>query len=180
MRKPAESTLGAIRQATRADALPLARLAERTFRETFASGNTAENMELHCRTSYQESIQASEIADPIMVTLVVAHEQELIGFAQLRWAPAPACVAGRTPGEILRIYLLREWHGKGIAQPLMAACLAELKARGSDVVWLGVWERNPRAIAFYTRIGFVERGEHVFPVGDDPQRDIIMVRSLGG
>lgn len=51
---------------------------------------------------------------------------------------------------------------------------AEIKARGSDVVWLGVWERNARAIAFYKKYGFVERGEHVFLLGHDRQRDIVM------
>jgi ribosomal protein S18 acetylase RimI-like enzyme len=168
----------AIRKATRFDAAPLSRLAESTFRETFAAGNTAENMALHCRASYQEEIQAGEIADPMMVTLLADLEQELLGFAQLRWGSAPPCVAGNAPGEILRIYVLSDWHGRGIAQALIAACLEELKARGSDVVWLGVWERNPRAIAFYRKIGFVERGEHVFPVGDDPQRDIVMARVI--
>ena len=168
-----------IRKAVGLDAMPLARLAERTFRDTYTAGNTAENMELHCRTSYTEEIQAREIADPMMVTLLAEQGQELIGFAQLRWGSAPACVKGKAPGEILRIYVLREWQGKGIAQALIAACLAELAARGSDLVWLGVWERNPRAAAFYRKLGFVERGEHVYKVGDDAQRDIVMVREVG-
>jgi ribosomal protein S18 acetylase RimI-like enzyme len=169
----------AIRRAVRADASALARLAERTFRDTFAAGNSAENMNLHCRTSYREEIQAGEIADPMMLTLLAEQGQELIGFAQLRWGSAPTCVAGVAPGEILRIYVLRDWHGKGIAQALIAACLAGLKARGSDLVWLGVWELNPRAMAFYRKLGFVERGEHVYQVGDDAQRDIVMVREVG-
>jgi ribosomal protein S18 acetylase RimI-like enzyme len=60
----------------------------------------------------------------------------------------------------------------------MAACLEELKARGSDVAWLGVWERNPRAIAFYRKMGFAECGEHVFTLGHEPQRDVVMARKL--
>jgi ribosomal protein S18 acetylase RimI-like enzyme len=62
----------------------------------------------------------------------------------------------------------------------MNACLAELINRGSDVAWLGVWERNPRAISFYRKLGFMEVGDHIFPLGHDPQRDIIMVRSVVG
>jgi diamine N-acetyltransferase len=171
--------LSAIRVAVRADALPLSRLAEATFRETFSAENAPEDMELHCRRSYGEPVQAGEIADPMRHTLLAERDGHLVGFAQLRWGSAPACVGGQAPGEIQRIYVARDWQGKGIAQELMAACLEALRARGSDVAWLGVWERNPRAMAFYRRIGFVERGAHVFPLGNDPQRDILMARPLG-
>jgi ribosomal protein S18 acetylase RimI-like enzyme len=61
----------------------------------------------------------------------------------------------------------------------MGACLGEIAARGADVAWLGVWEHNPRAIAFYRKWGFVEVGEHTFPVGDDPQRDLVLCRPAG-
>ncbi|CAM6209294.1 N-acetyltransferase domain-containing protein [Enterobacter intestinihominis] len=61
----------------------------------------------------------------------------------------------------------------------MRMCFAEFEAKGSDVVWLGVWEHNPRAISFYHKLGFTEVGEHIFQVGSDPQRDIIMKRSTG-
>jgi ribosomal protein S18 acetylase RimI-like enzyme len=170
--------LHAIRKATPLDALPLAQLAERSFRETFAAMNTAEDMELHCRNSYSEARQAGEIANPMMATLLADWEGAPIGFAQLRWGNAPSCVAGDAPAEIQRIYVAAAWHGKGVAQALMAACMAELKARGSSVAWLGVWERNPRALAFYGKLGFIACGEQVFPLGNDPQRDIVMARPL--
>jgi ribosomal protein S18 acetylase RimI-like enzyme len=89
-----------------------------------------------------------------MVTLVAEHGRELIGFAQLRWRKTPGFVPGTAPGEIQRLYIASIWHGKGIAQALVAACMEEMKARGSDAVWLGVWERNPRAIAFYRNWDF--------------------------
>ena len=168
----------AIRTAVPADALRLSQLAESTFRETFAAANTVDDMALHCAASYGEGIQSAEIAHPMMATLLAERERQLVGFAQLRWGSAPACVTGASPGEVQRIYVASEWHGKGIAQSLMHACLEALRQRGSDVVWLAVWERNPRAIAFYRKIGFVECGSHTFPVGNDPQRDIVMAREL--
>lgn len=166
-----------IRNATPSDAKQLSQLAEETFRATFGAMNTAENMALHCQTQYSEAIQASEIANPNMATLLCEDDDRLIGFAQLHWGSAPSCVPAQYPGEIQRLYLAHDWHGKGIAQVLMNACLEEIKQRGSDMVWLGVWEHNPRAISFYQKCGFVEVGEHVFPVGNDPQRDVVMVRS---
>jgi ribosomal protein S18 acetylase RimI-like enzyme len=60
----------------------------------------------------------------------------------------------------------------------MDACIGELTTRRSDVAWLGVWERNPRAISFYRKFGFAEVGEHVFSLGNDPQRDIVMARKI--
>ncbi len=167
-----------IRYAMPSDAKSLAALAEETFRDTFASMNTAEDMDLHCRTSYSEAIQLAEITDSRMATLVCDDGGNLIAFAQLRWSEAPGCVSGKNPGEIQRIYVAKPWHGKGIAHELMSICLKEMVKRESDVVWLGVWERNPRAIAFYKKIGFAEVGSHVFPLGTDPQRDIIMVRPV--
>ena len=137
-------------------------------------------MDLHCQISYSEVIQAGEICNPNMMTLLSEDEERLVGFAQLRWDGAPNCVLAKSPGEIQRLYVANDWQGKGIAQDLMYACIEEMKDHGSDVVWLGVWERNPRAIAFYKKFGFVEVGDHVFPLGRDPQRDIVMARSVAG
>ena len=167
-----------IRVATLSDAGKLAALAERTFRDAFAGVNAIEDMNLHCRTSYGESIQAAEILNPEMVTLACEEDGQLIAFAQLRWGKAPDCVSAKCPGEIQRLYVLNEWHGKGVAQSLMAACMSQLERRGADVAWLGVWERNPRAIAFYKKLKFAEVGEHIFRLGADPQRDIVMARPV--
>lgn len=135
-------------------------------------------MDAHCRGSYSEEIQAAEIANPDMVTLLAQYAEELLGFAQLRWGEAPSFVQGNSPGEIQRMYVASSWHGQGVAQALMAVCIEMIKAHGSDMAWLGVWERNPRAIAFYRKFGFVERGDHIFLLGQDRQKDIVMARSI--
>jgi len=168
----------AIRNANIADAKRLSILADKTFRDTFEAFNTAEDMKLHCESHYSETIQANEILNSEIVTLVCESGDELIGYVQLRWNNAPTCVGGIHTTEIQRLYVDKLWHGKGIAQDLMARSLAFAEGRGSDKLWLGVWERNPRAIAFYKKFAFVEVGAHVFPLGSDPQRDIILVRDL--
>ena len=167
-----------IRRAAQDDARGLAELAEATFRASFGAMNTPGHMDRHCRSTYAEDIQAAEIADPDMVTLVCEEQGEMIGYAQIRWGSTPDCVLASRPGEIQRLYVVAGWHGKGVAQELMRACIRELQRRGSDAAWLGVWEHNPRAIAFYGKSGFVEVGSHTFPLGGDPQRDIVMVRAL--
>ena len=176
----ADDRSSVVRRAGRPDAKQLSSLAEATFRDAFEATNTPENMALHCRTSYGEAIQAAEVADPDMVTLVCESQVTLLGFAQLRWGGAPSCVVAVAPGEIQRLYVAREFHGLGVARQLMRACLDEMRARRADVVWLGVWEHNPRAIAFYRKFGFAAVGEHIFPLGRDPQRDIVMARPVAG
>ncbi len=167
-----------IRPATEADAAALAELAERTFCATFAHENRPEDMDAHCRDSYGESIQAAEIRDVARATLVCEEAGRLIAFGQLRWSRAPACVAGGRPAEIQRLYVDAPWHGKGVAQRLMASLLDIASKGGADVAWLGVWERNPRAIAFYEKSGFCVVGDHVFVVGKDPQRDLVLAKTL--
>ena len=167
-----------IRTAQPGDAKQLALIAEATFRTTFGAMNAPAHMERHCRDSFGERIQAAEIADPARANLVVEDGGRLIGYAQLRWGEPPACVVARRAGEIQRLYVVDGWHGKGVAQSLMTTCLDTMEQRGSDAAWLGVWERNPRAISFYRKFGFVEAGEHLFSLGGDPQRDVIMVKAI--
>lgn len=166
-----------IRPAQLSDAAPLAAIAERTFRETFAAENSAENIDLHCARRFSARIQGEEISDPELVTLLAEIDSELVGFAQLRLVRAMACVKGDRPAELHRIYVSSQWHGRGVANELMRAVSAA--AAGSDCLWLGVWERNPKAIAFYRKCGFSVVGDQVFMLGQESQRDLIMVAQLG-
>ena len=80
--------------------------------------------------------------------------------------------------EIERIYAVREYIGKNVGKVLLDDCLQWAKQQGSTVVWLGVWEHNPRAIAFYKKWGFEKFGEHKFVLGTDSQIDWLMKREL--
>lgn len=163
-----------IRSALPADAGELAELADRTFRDAFASVNTAADIDSHCSLRYGPTQQLREIEDPLMFTLLVEQGGRLIAFGQLRKATPPSCVAARGATEIQRLYVDQAWHGTGVARELIATLMRQALDRGADGIWLGVWERNPRAIAFYEKHGFRAVGEHIFMVGSDPQRDLIM------
>lgn len=168
-----------IRPAELSDAAPLAAIAERTFRETFAADNSADNINLHCAQKFSAQIQAEEISDPQLITLLAEIAGELAGFVQLRLAHAIACVKGDRPAELHRIYVSSKWHGRGVATELMRAVYVAAARAGSDCLWLGVWERNLKAIAFYQKCGFSVVGDHVFKLGQDPQRDLIMAAQIG-
>jgi ribosomal protein S18 acetylase RimI-like enzyme len=163
-----------LRRATVADAARLAVLAERTFRDTFTGQNSPQDMETHCAEKYGTEIQRSELADPQRVTLLAEAGETAAGFAQLVLGSAARCLNCARPAELNRLYVLGEWHGRGVAQELMAAVLSAAGQAKCDHVWLGVWERNPKAIAFYGKFGFEVIGEHRFVLGRDPQRDLVM------
>ena len=165
-----------IRKADITDASDLAKLQERTFRDTFEASNTPEDLDLHCKAHYGEEIQRRELLDPGVEVLVCEHDGELVAFVQLRTEKPPSCVSAQRPVEIQRFYVAKDWHGKGLAQDLMTLAIERAEQRGADQIWLGVWEHNPRAIAFYRKWGFSDVGDHIFPLGTDPQRDIVMTR----
>ena len=168
-----------VRKATLDDAESFARIAEETFRSTFSAANSVEDMNLHCRRNFGKELQQREISDQNMVTLLCEDQKLLVGFAQLCWQENPSCLSEASlPGEIRRLYVIEDFHGRGVAQILMDASIDKFAKRGSDLAWLGVWESNPRAIAFYRKYNFAEVGEHEFYLGDDPQRDVIMSRLL--
>jgi ribosomal protein S18 acetylase RimI-like enzyme len=170
--------LTTIRSAGADDAGALADFAARTFRETFEADNDPGNMGLYLEASYGPAVQAAELRDPAIATLLAEEEGRLAAYAQLREGEAPKCVAGPSPIEIWRFYVDRAWQGRGVAQALMMTTLETAMARGARTVWLSVWERNLRAQAFYRKCGFVDRGAREFVLGRDRQTDRVMARGL--
>jgi diamine N-acetyltransferase len=169
-----------IRPAVVADASTLAKLAARTFEETFGADNTPEDLKAHLASAYGTAQQAAELADPHERTLLAYQDGELIGFAQVRRKAFPSCVVAERPVELHRFYLLRSAHGAGAAMPLMQKARDAAMELGGTHMWLGVWERNPRAVAFYRKSGFVKVGAHEFVVGSDVQTDWVFLAPLQG
>jgi GNAT superfamily N-acetyltransferase len=163
-----------IRRPEPADAAPLAELAARLFADTFAADNRPEDMAAHLADRFGVRQQSAEIADPGILTFVVEAAAGLIGYTQVRRAPPPDCVTGEAPVELGRFYVDRSWHGRGLAQRLMAVVRDAALALGGRTLWLTVWERNPRAIAFYAKCGFRDVGCQAFRLGADLQTDRVM------
>lgn len=167
-----------IRRATPADAARLAVFGARTFIETSGSGNRPDDVATYVSQTYSISRQTADLTDAMRTTLIAEHNGELAAFAQLRRGPAPSVVTGPAPIELLRFYVDRPWHGRGLAGELMDAVIGEANAAGARTLWLCVFESNPRAIAFYTRHQFRDVGSTVFILGTDPQIDRIMSRAV--
>lgn len=159
------------------DATTVADLAARTFRQAFETQNDPTDMAAYIATAFGGEQIRSELADPNATYLLAAiGDDPPTGYAKLRTGKTDASVRGPTPVEIERIYVEQRGIGTGIGSALMRRCFEEATARGHQTVWLGVWERNEHAIAFYRRWGFVAVGTHVFRLGSDDQTDLIMER----
>jgi ribosomal protein S18 acetylase RimI-like enzyme len=171
-----------IRHANTSDSAALACLAEQTFRDTFTSGSSTSDMQQHCEESYSPDIQLQEIQDSNLITILAECEGKLAGFTQVRLLSPivnlKESLTSKYPSELSRLYVSNEWLGHGVAHKLMSEVFACTASVQSDCLWLGVWEDNPRAIAFYRKYDFTVVGEHIFKVGADPQRDLIMAVQL--
>ena len=167
-----------IRKAEAGDAPALTEFGARTFYESFAADNTAEDMSKHLASSWQPDLQRREILDPALDTLLAEVGGALAGFAMVREGKTPPGVTMVKPVELWRFYVDKAWQGRGLARALMTAVEDSARARGGRELWLGVWERNARAQAFYRKCGFETVGSQIFVVGTDPQTDLVMLRRL--
>ena len=167
-----------IRRASLGDAGLLAELGARTFSETFAADNNPEDMAAYLASSFNLTRQATELADAASTFFIAEVSGIAAGYAKLHAGEPEEGIEGAKPVELVRLYVLREWLGRGVGEALMRACVEEARRAGHETMWLGVWERNGRAQSFYRKWNFRAVGEHVFQLGSDPQTDILMERAV--
>lgn len=161
-----------------ADAALLAEFGARTFLESFAADNTPEDMQRHLASAWSADRQRSEIEDPDFDTLLLVDRTGWMAFAQLRAHRVAGGVPATGSIELWRFYVDKPWHGTGVATALMEGTKERARRRGATTMWLGVWERNARAQAFYRKQGFEKVGSQTFVVGSDPQTDHVMLCPL--
>lgn len=155
----------------------LADLSRETFLEAFAPFNTPENMHKFMEEQFTRAQLMEEVGrEGLCFTLAFAGDTPA-GYIKTRlWQDHP--VIGEGPLlEISRIYSRKQYWGSGLGRLLMQEALGQAKVLALRRVWLGVWEQNPRAIRFYEKWGFKKVGEHDFLLGEDPQRDWLMLRN---
>lgn len=170
-----------IHRAQASDVAPLASLAEVTFRAAFEHDNRPDDMAAYVAEAFSEERLQRELADPKNVFLLArdTRSQALLGYCKLRAGRPEPCVSGPRPVEMERIYVIQEALGSGAGPALMKASLEQARRHGHRTVWLGVWEGNARALAFYQRWGFRNVGSHTFQLGSDSQIDLVLELDLG-
>ena len=167
-----------LRYATREDAALVADISRQTFYDTFAADNTPENMEKFLTEQFTKGKLMLEVGSPENTFLLAYDKDAVAGYLKLRDGKKLAALQGLSAMEIARLYVVKDYIGKGVGKLLMQTAINIAKQNEKEVVWLGVWEHNQRAIAFYTAWGFQKFDEVDFLLGDDIQRDWLMKRDV--
>lgn len=169
-----------IRVADNNDIDELAALAYKTFWDAFHDHpkNAPEDLAIYMKKAFSREQIASEISDKGNIFFLAEKASELAGYAKLALGASEAGITALRPAELSRLYSHQKFLGHGVGQMLLEACIAHARQAGCDVMWLGVWEFNPRAQRFYQKNGFRIVGSHIFQLGSDPQTDLLMQREL--
>jgi|ERR1035437_3062732 GNAT superfamily N-acetyltransferase len=169
-----------IRDATPDDAKLLTDLAYTTFWDAFAHHpkNEPNDLAHYMRQAFSLEQIISELSDPNNVLIIAMFDDEPAGYAKLIYESTEPDIVAEWPVELARLYSHQRYLGQGVGQALLDECIGKAKDAGRDVMWLGVWEYNPRAKRFYEKNGFQVVGSHTFQLGSDPQTDLLMQKRL--
>jgi diamine N-acetyltransferase len=169
-----------IRQANVNDAKLLTDLSYTTFWDAFAHHpkNAPDDLAHYMRQAFNVDQIAAELADKNAIFLIAEIEDKAAGYAKLVVDNVELGITAAKPIELNRLYSHQEYLGKGVGQNLMDACFERALTDRHDVMWLGVWEYNPRAQRFYEKNGFRVVGKHTFQLGADAQTDLLMQKDL--
>ena len=149
-----------------------------TFTETFQEQNSPEHLHTYLKTAYDLKQLEREIANPSSHFFFVYLNEEAAGYLKINTDDAQTETMGNDSLEVERIYVKKAFQKHGLGKLMMNKAFEIARAQQKKKIWLGVWEANENAIAFYQKKGFVQKGSHSFFMGDDEQVDLIMVRAL--
>ncbi len=168
----------AIKKAGIADIATLQKIGTQTFIETFAGVNSPENIADYVAHSFNSTQLKAELNNPDSHFFIAILNQEAIGYLKINFGKAQTELLNENALEVQRIYVLKQYHGKKVGQLFMDEVIKIVQQKSVEYIWLGVWEENHKAIAFYAKNGFVVFDQHVFKLGEDIQTDLLMKREI--
>ena len=168
----------AIKKCTPEDVKKLQEISSNTFIETFEEHNTQEHMTAYLEKAFNIPQLVQELRNPFSQFFLVLVDGQVAGYLKINLADAQSENMGDDALEVERIYISNKFQKLGLGKLLMERALELAGGHGKKRIWLGVWEHNINAIAFYQKKGFVKTGAHSFFMGDDEQIDWIMVKEL--
>lgn len=167
-----------IKTCTLDDIITLQHIATKTFADTFAAYNTPEDMAKYLQEAYALEKLSAELQTKHSHYYLFYKDEEIAGYFKLNWDTGQSEPKGNTFLEIQCLYVDIPFKNNGIGKQMIDFSIEKAKQLGKTRLWLGVWEHNTKAIAFYKHLGFTRTGEHDFWVGDDCQTDYIMEKAI--
>jgi ribosomal protein S18 acetylase RimI-like enzyme len=156
----------------------LKEIGQKTFYETFSEFNSEENMKAYLEEQFSYQKLTAELTDENSEFYFATLKDEVIGYLKINFGQSQTELKDEKALEIERIYVSKEFHGKKVGQLLYDKAIEIAREKNAEYVWLGVWEKNLRALSFYKKNGFIEFDKHIFKLGDDEQTDYMMKLKL--
>ncbi|MCE3200577.1 GNAT family N-acetyltransferase [Paenibacillus sonchi] len=160
------------------DSCQLQEVSYETFKETFKDQNSPENMKAYLERAFNLNQLEKELSNSFTQFFLIYSNHEAAGYLKVNTNEAQSEAMGDEALEIERIYIKHKFQKHGLGKVLLNKALEIAVERNKKKIWLGVWEKNENAIAFYKKMGFVQTGSHSFYMGDEEQIDIIMTKTL--
>jgi len=159
--------------------IPLLRdMSIKTFIDAFGDQNTVADMDMYIAESRNLTQVQKEFNNPNTTLLFTESEGEITGFMKINQSDAQTERFDRSSIELERIYLLEGHQGKGYGAKMIHYFEMMGREAAVEMIWLGVWKENPRAVSFYQSHGFEIFGEHDYLLGTDLQRDFLLRKML--
>jgi len=156
------------------DVKELEQISKQTYFNSFSAENSPENMQAYLEGSLSEERLLKELKEANSEFYFAEINHKTIGYFKINFGDAQTDLHDQNALELERIYVIQEFQGKKIGQKLLDEVLGIAKKNQMDYLWLGVWEKNEKAIRFYERNDFSVIGSHPFRMGDEIQTDLIM------
>ncbi|WP_010284802.1 GNAT family N-acetyltransferase [Bacillus timonensis] len=167
-----------IKECTLDDLNTLQEISYETFNETFKDQNSPENMSAYLDRAFNVEQVEKELTTTSSQFFFVYFNHEAAGYLKVNINDAQSEEMGTDSLEIERIYIKGKFQKNGLGKVLFNKAVEMAKEHHKKIIWLGVWEKNEKAIAFYEKMGFVQTGSHFFYMGDEEQTDYIMSKTL--
>lgn len=155
-------------------------IGKETFYESFKNENTEENMKHYLAKAFTSEKISAELNNPHSRFYLLFVDEQLAGYLKVNTYSAQSENMGDEALEVERIYLKKSFQKLGLGKVLMDKAIDIAVEESKTIIWLGVWEKNENAIAFYSKAGFEKSGKKIFYMGDEQQTDFIMKKTLRG
>ena len=167
-----------IKKATENELIYLKEISIKTFCETFEKDNSPEDNKKYIEANFNDLQLLKEINTKGSTFFIAFLNDKPVAYLKINIGEAQTEKQGNDSLEIQRIYVLSECKGNRIGSQLMKLAEEEAIKANLKRIWLGVWEHNDAAIAFYSKKGYRRFSQHVFMYGNDPQTDYLMEKML--